>query len=277
MNNLSDTNTGIEPLPEEEQIEELSIVEKIIGVYISPIATFKRLARRPDFWSAFIIVSLIWIAIQMVMLPTSMPLIESNTITQMQKSFAEQGLPEKDQTEAIGIIAKSMRILSYVGTVVGPPIGLAIGFLMMSGLIFLVSLGQGLDTDFKRLLGVMPWLSLISIFSEVAKTVVGMIRGITTFEQLTDMRYLKPFSLAGLIPQSVELSPGTAAVVQVLGLIDPFFIWSTIVMVFALQAANRCTRSQAIVTTIVSTLIVIIIIAILIFGGMALQGLAGKS
>jgi len=245
-----------EVIEEEEDFEdeELSIAEKVIGVYIAPVNTFRQLADRPDFWTAFIILSLIGIALATVMLPRTLPIVTSGTVEQMQESFTAQGMSETDQATALSVMTKTVRISSYVGAIIGPPIQYAIGWLLVTALIFFIALIQGFDTDFKRLLGVVPWLTFISIGSSITAVVRLMNTELVSMQQMQKLQMQMPLSIGALIPEGANLP---VFIEGVLGLIDPFFIWSTIVMVFALQYANRCSRSKAITTTIIATVIIL--------------------
>jgi hypothetical protein len=257
------------PETEAEESEDLSIVEKIIGVYIAPVNTFRYLADHPDFWSPLIIVTLIIIAVSMAGLPKMMPLIESQVVEKMQQQFQAAGTTESEQATAIDVTLKIVRISTYVSTIIGTPIAMAVSWILVAALVFFVSLGQGLDTDFKRLLGMIPWLSMISIISQIISKVTMLMGSYNSMEELQDFRNIMPLSLIQLVPKSVDLPIWQSAF---LGMIDPFFIWSTIVMVFALQYGNRCKRSQAIVTTIIVTLISLVIgVALTSFGMMMNQ------
>jgi hypothetical protein len=125
---------------------------------------------------------------------------------------------------------------------------LAVVWLISVALIFVIALIQGLDTDFKRLLGVYPWIGLISLFSTILQKLPLLTRELTSMQQMQDPRFLMPYSPLGLVPQTVELP---RFVEVVLGMIDPFFVWSFVVTVIALEQANRCKRSQAILTTVI--------------------------
>jgi len=261
MNERDQTGVmGEESLPAErygddlypDEQEDLSIAEKVVGVYVSPISTFRYLANRPDFWSALIILSLIGIAIAMVVLPKQLPVTQSFTVQRMQEQFESQGMPESQMNASLSAVQTGVRIATYVQSIIGPPIGLAIIWLLYCALIFFIALIQGLDTDYKRLLGVMPWIHFISILSQIGTAVVIVMRGIPDMDHMRDPRWLKPFSLAGLVPDSVDLH---ISLNVLLSAIDPFFIWAFILTIIALQYANRCTRSQALTTTIIATII----------------------
>jgi hypothetical protein len=245
-----------EQTPEDE---ELSVVEKIVGVFIAPVATFKYLARRPDFWSVFIVLSLLSIAAAVIVLPKTLPAQISLAVEKVQNT---PGMPEEGRKAAIEMIPKITPIATYVGAVLATPIGLAVLFLLSAAILFFISLMQGLDTDFKRLLGVIPWASLIGLPSSIINAVILMMRDAMDKTQIMDLRYLRPFSLLSLIPQSVDLP---RPVEMILTMIDPFYVWGIIVLVIAVQQANKSKQSQAVLSVTILT-----VLTLIAFGAMSL-------
>jgi hypothetical protein len=246
---------------EDDDDLDLSVVEKVIGVYVSPVRTFKALAVRPDFWSALIIISLVAIAAAMLILPKTLPLVESMVAEQLQSS---PGMTD----DQIPVALNAIRIMQYVQSTIGVVIGLAVAWLLGTLLIFFISLIQGLDTDFKRLLGMVPWISFVSILSQFTGVYVIMTRTLESVEQMQDMRLMRPLSLLKVIPDSVDLPVWQDVI---LGSIDPFFIWALFITVIALEYDNRCTRTQAIVTTAISAIISLAIGAALAMLGTVMQ------
>jgi hypothetical protein len=258
-----DDDEGIE---DDEESEDLSVAEKVIGVFIAPKSTFKYLAERPDFWSAFIIISLIIIALGMLTMNNLMPMMLSQTIQQTQEKLAGTGMSDAEMTTTITALQKYMPYVFYGQAVIATPIGIVIAWLVMTLAVFFIGLMQGLKTDFKNLFGILPWLSFISMLPvKIIATVILFSGKITSIADMTNMRIMAPISVLGLIPQSVTLPK---IVEGILSMIDPFFIWSMIVMVFALEYANNCKRSQAITTAVI-----IAILGIIVGGLMA--GMAG--
>jgi len=241
-------DVGIEDeFDEESDDEELTVVEKIIGIYTAPVRTFKYLSDHPDFWWPLIIISLLAIGFSMANLPKMMPNFIEQGIT---AATSQPGMSEDDNSAAISMIEKIVPITVYVQTIIGTPIGLAIGWLISALLVFLTSLIQGFQADFKKLIGMLPWLSFVSILSEIGRQVVVLTKGDVSMTEFMDMRLMKPFSTAALVPES---APDWLA--TFLSAIDPFTIWSTILMVVAVQYANKCTRAQAIITVVIVTII----------------------
>ena len=234
--------------------EELSLVEKIIGVYTSPVRTFKYLAMKPDFLSAFIVISLISIALGLALTPKIMPVVQAGTIAKMQEEFSKTGTSENEQQVIIDTVKKTMAIAPYAQAVIGTPITLCVIWLLVSIVIFFLGMFMGHEPDFKRLMGVVPWVTFISILSQIITTVLLMRKEFNSMEQMNDMGFMKPISLAAVIPGVSDMPAFTSAI---LASVDPFTIWSLIVMVFAIEAANKSSRAHAWIISVVLYVITI--------------------
>jgi len=235
-----------------DEEEELSVVEKIIGVFISPKKTFNYLADHPDFWWPLIIISLIMIGTSVMIMPKMMPIMQAQAV---QGIINNPDMSESQRDETMAMIQKYVPIGAYVQ--VGLlPLFFAIAWLISTLLVFLTGLVQGLEADFKKLIGVIPWLSFISMISEVGKSIVIFMMSEVPDDLTKNPEIAKPFSAAILLANNPD---APVWLKLFLSSIDPFTIWSVIVMVVALEAANKCTRSQAIVTVAIVTIVGLLI------------------
>jgi hypothetical protein len=258
----------VEDFVEEDESEELSVAEKVIGIFISPKHTFKYLAEHPDFWSAFIIMALVMIALGMVSMMTLMSMLITQTIEQTRTQLAASGMTEEELAATVSKIQQYMPYFLYLQAAIGQPINLLVAWLLLTVGVFFFGLMQGLKTDFKKLFGVLPWLSFVSMLPvQIISAVIVNSGRIAEIGDMANMRIMKPYSLMILIPQNIVLPK---FVEGILGSIDPFFIWSIVLMVIALEYANTCKRSQAIVTTIILSILGLLITAAMV----NLQGLA---
>lgn len=251
----------IDEFDDEGDDEDLSVAEKVIGVFITPSRTFKYLSQNPDFWSAFIILSLVVIAVTM----PSMKLILPGTIVLVRSQLEGAGMSENE----MAMVIKAIPYIVYGQTILGIPIGLLVSWLLMTAAVFFIGLMQGLKTDFKRLFGVLPWLSFISVLPGQIITAIMIGTGyISEMTQMTDLKLMKPYSLLGPIPGGENLPK---FVQGLLASIDPFFIWSIFVTVIALQYANNCKKSEAIVTTVIIAVLTLVLSGLLTSFGMMAQ------
>jgi len=243
-----------DPVGMKNETEDLSIVEKIAGVYISPAATFRQLSKKPDFWMALIVVSLVLIAVGMLAAPKIIPAQQALSAEMLPEFLADRGVPEEEIQQAVEMQVKGIPNGVYLGTIVGIPIMLAISWLILTVLAFFISLVQGLNTDFKRLLWVLPWIGLVSMLTEVVSGIVKMTADLSDPSKLNDLAFIRPLSLANVVPGSSDMPMFLQAL---LASIDPFFIWAAVLMVIALEAANTCSRAKAITTTVIVQVILL--------------------
>lgn len=240
---MNDSNGSL--LDSEGELVELSIVEKIIGVFVSPVSTFKYLAMKPDFWSAFLVVSLASIALAMLTIPEMIPLVINSTVEQIEQM---PGMSDYEKQQTLETLRKVIPISLYVSAVVNPVVQLVINWIIVSVFVFFVSIIQGLQADFKRLFGMIPWTSLVCIFTQAITTFIISNTDLDSLKQMFDVRLMKPFSLIAAIPKTLEIP---AFLAGVLGTVDPFYVWRAILLVIVFQYANRCSKAQAVATSLI--------------------------
>jgi len=181
-----------------------------------------------------------------------MPLMQAQAV---QGIINNPDLSESQREETMAMIQKYVPIGAYVQVAL-LPLFFAIAWLISTLLIFLVGLIQGLESDFKKLIGVIPWLSFISMISEVLKNIIIFTMSEVPDDLMKNPAIVKPFSAAILLANNPD---APVWLKMFLTSIDPFTIWSVVVTVFALEAANKCTRSQAIVTVVIVTIVGLLI------------------
>jgi len=253
----NDFDEDIDDELESEEIEELSVVEKIMGVFISPVSTFRQIAKKPDFWTPLIVLSLIGIATTFLSMPI---MLQGSDLALSEQMGQIAGMPGEEQSMAM--IQNVMRITMYISAVLGPPINFTLQWLIGCGIIFFIGLFMGLDTDYKRLLGVVPWSFFMMTVGTIINSIMHIGAEVTSASQMRDPAFLKPFSIAPYIPENLPFWMKAVG-----AMIDPFSIWTAIAIVFAIEAANKCKRDQAIVITII-----FIILAVAIQAGTAQLG-----
>ena len=253
-----------EEFDEDEESEDLSVVEKIMGVFVSPVSTFQYLAKKPDFWTPFILLTLFGITAGFLI----MPVITQGGELAMAEAVSQATGSDEEAEQGLAIAKKITGIAIYVGVFIGTPINVAIQCLIITALIFFIGMFQGMDVSFKRLIGVMPWTLVLPTIGSIINALMIMDVKITDVDMMKDVAFMKPFSLAGILPESLNLPVSLSTLAAS---IEPFTIWAWILVVFAVEAANRCNRSKAIATTIIYILISLVIGAGLAQAGAALQ------
>jgi hypothetical protein len=140
-------------------------------------------------------------------------------------------------------------VIAIITVIITP----VIGWLIWGAVIFLISLLQGLDTAFKRVFSVVAYVSMINILGVgVVDKIIKLAQGAKTWEEWQRSK----ISLAALLPAGSH-----GSLVGALSLIDPFFIWSAIVLAIGLTFANRCKTKAAVITVIIYVILTLIFAA----------------
>ncbi len=245
MDNIDERDTVLTPEEMAEEIEPQGFLDRVVNVYLDPHTLFKYLAVKPDFWTPWIIVGLLMLIVNVFTLPITFDLQREQQITQMEAQGKSPEDIAKD-VETMDKIEPWQKGFAYVLTPVSPLLGWLIG----AGVILLISLIQGLEASFKRLFSLMAYTSMISILGAgVIDKVIKLFQGADTLAAWQR----SSISLAVLFPKELH-----AAILTPLNLIDPFFIWSMVVMTIGLTYMNKCRMRSAVVTTIVYFLVMVI-------------------
>jgi hypothetical protein len=232
---------------EEEEIEEQGFFDRIVNVFVDPTSLFKYLAIKPDFWTPWVVVGLVLAVMTAVAFPTIYELQGTAQVAAMR----EQGLDEGEITEKMekyhSPAAKTTSLAISIAAVV---IMIPVGWLIGGAILFLISLVQGLETSFKRVFSVVAYSSIIGMLgAQIIDKVIKLAQGNV---QLAEWNISK-VSLAGFLPEGTHRAIQTASAT-----IDPFAIWSLIVIAIGLTFANRCRMKSAVVTVVIYFIVTLI-------------------
>ena len=237
--------------------EEQGIIDRLINVFLDPAALFKGLAKKPEFWTPIIVVGIITAIMTAAIFPVQHKIGWEIRKAQLVSSEADEDEIAKEGEKYFNPTGKKigMGIAIVFGFIVNP-----IAWLVTAGVIFVISLIQGLDTSFRRVFSVVAYASIIRIIgSWVIDNVIKLAQNVETVEAWSRSK----ISLATLLPPD---APGP--LVAVMSAIDPFFIWFLVVLVIGLTFANKCKLKAAITTTVIYLVIVLAVKA-----GLGLLGL----
>ncbi|TDJ01585.1 MAG: hypothetical protein E2O76_03520 [Caldithrix sp.] len=145
------SDTQINNGPEEE---ELSIVQKIVGIFTAPAKTFASIDLSPS----WIIPLALILAVNLVFVYFANDIILEETLVQQEEAMVERGTDAEQIDAALTQVESWIPISVWVLSIIGPPIILAIVsgvFLFVGNVIF------GGKTSFKKVLSVTAWSWLI--------------------------------------------------------------------------------------------------------------------
>ncbi|MBN2010826.1 YIP1 family protein [candidate division KSB1 bacterium] len=214
---------------------EMSVIQKIINVFVSPKQTFESIDRKPDWVIPFVIILLVAIAFMILTMPVLGPI-------QMEKQRAkmeERGMSDQQIEQAMSIADKP--IMKIIGPVIGT-ITIIIIFLAISGIVMLVgNMSLGTKASFKKVFSAFTYTSLIGSLNQL------LILPIMLNKNSAEVH----FSLATF--QSVDNAD--TLMYQFLKKIDLFAIWQIAVLGIGLAIIYRTTTKKS--TTMVAGLYVV--------------------
>jgi hypothetical protein len=246
--NETDDTTQVPMEYGEVEIEPQGFLDRIVNIYLEPSTLFRYLTVKPDFWTPWIVVGILMVVVTFFTIPVTRELGVEQQIQIMQQSGAD----EEEITKTAEMMEKMETVSMIIGIVLAAVAPL-IGWLISGAVVFLISLIQGLEASFKRVFSVMAYTSMISILGGgVIDKIIKLAKGAST---LTEWER-SIISFAAILPANAHKS-----FVFVLSSIDPFLIWSLVVMAIGLRFVNKCRMKSAIITVIIYFVILLIFLA----------------
>ena len=201
-----------------------SLISRVVGVFVSPRATFERLVPGPKVLGVLLLAGItIGLAKGLPQLTPSGRQAALDAQVQRTERFTGQPVTE----EAYARMERFAPLAAYA-TIVLTPLGLTIGLLFLSGLYFVVfNALLGGTARFKQVLTVNAHASVISAAGALLAAPVQYLQGSAS--------PTGPFTLAVLLPMLDE----TSFLSRFLAFIDVFAIWSTIATAIGLSVLYR--------------------------------------
>jgi hypothetical protein len=250
---MTENEEVYEEIAEEEEDEPQGIIDRIINVFLDPAALFRGLARKPEFWTPVIVI----IAVNALLTIVTYPSTKDLRLEAKRQQWAMR-ITDDDEEERQEKLAETEKKYVEVGRKWEPYTESALGvfvilvYLFVAGVLYLISLIQGLDTSFKRLMSVVTYTSLIALLGNVIDKILKLA-GVVTPETMIEWQGTVT-GLAYHLPDKIHM-----AYYMLASLVDPFTIWSMIVMVIGLRFANRCPMRSAIITIIIYLVLLILL------------------
>lgn len=187
----------------EEQVENLSAIQKIIGVFTSPAKTFASLDLNPTWILPLIVIA----AINLVFVFTAKDILLQDTLTQQEEKMIERGMDAEQMDQALAATEKFMQFGTPVFAIVMP---LLITVIVAAVFLFVGNVLLGGKTSFKKMFSMTAHSWLVP--SVGALIILPIV--------LSKKTMMVTFSLASLLPDSEK----TTFLYQLLAKIDIFMI-----------------------------------------------------
>jgi predicted membrane protein len=231
---------------EEEQEESYGLLSRMIGVFIEPSKAFKNIAQKPEIWGALIFVFVILLASSLFTMNMMVPL----SVKSAAETMSTQGLAEDAIDKASVFTEWATRLQAIFAT-----ISILVIWLVYAGVITLVGLIMGQEASFKPILAISAYSSLpgVLIKQGILTTYIAVSRSwtdISEFQKAAMGSSLSLYSIFGNSDMNTKLQ-------ALLLSIDPFLIWSIILLTIGLKFANRTSTSKSFAVALIANIILI--------------------
>lgn len=218
-------------------VEELSLIQRLIGIIVSPGKTFRYIKNKPDWIIPLLIIITISVSAQIVIKPY---FFNSREYDKIITDMMEKADMDRDSAEEI--MYKQMTIFMPVGALIMTPLIL----LLFSGAMFLGgNLVMGGETSFKHLFSINAYVAIVGIVGMLLKFPLIMAKGST--DVLTSLALLMP-------PDADE-----TIIYKLLSLFDVIVLWESVVAAIGLAIIYNWTQKKA-NTLVISMWLVLIIV-----------------
>ena len=228
-----------------EEVQEMSPVARIFGMYFSPRKTYEYLRAKPKWLLPFIIVCLV--ALFSNYLAKDIAIQEQIERVQMSERLTEE---QKDQYLE-RIEAGSSGVQAYI-QLAATPVVILIILVAVSGLfLFFGNMLFGGQAGFRQMLSVYTHAGLVSVPGAIIKVPIMLAQGTTKVQT----------SLAVMLSADAEGS----ILYRLLSRFDLFSIWSVILLIIGVSVVYRFSSGKA--STMVLVIWALYIVASVALGG----------
>jgi hypothetical protein len=220
-----------------------SLPARFVGIIFAPKATFQSVAAAPRWFGMLAVVTLFIASATFLFMRTE---VGRRAVLEQQVSTMESfGMQVSDAQYAQ--MEQRMGMSAYI-TGISQLVMVPIVYLVMAGILFAVFAAMGGQATFKQLYAVVVHSGVIGVVQQLFVLPINYARGSMS----------SPTNLAALLP----MLPEGNFVTYLLGTIDVFYVWSTMVLAIGLAVTYR-RRTQPIAITL---FVVYAVIALCIAG-----------
>jgi hypothetical protein len=225
-------------MEENNTSKDLSIVQKMIGVFFTPKEAFEAIDRKPDWVAPLLVIIILTLVFSMITMPITMP----EQMEKQREKMEERGMSDDQIDQAMATGEKMGKIMAPVGVLVGVPVVLLF-FALIFWFVGNVVLGG--QTNYKRMFSVYTYSSLIGTAGFMLTTLLILMR------KSADVH----FSLALLLPQEQS----ETALYQFLKGFNLFSIWQYAVLAIGFAVIYKFSMKKSGWTMAVMFLITVLI------------------
>lgn len=243
----------METSPQAATESRIGLVGRMLRTFYAPGELYEDVARKHS-WHDWFLPTLLTAVVMTVAAQITMPLTLEMQREAMKKSLAQQELTA-EQRENQEAMMEKMQGVTEASTLIITPISIFVLMFITSGIILLAGrYALGGEISYGQVLAMQGYASLILILQVLVLTPIRLEKG-------TALLFLGP----SLFFDKGEL---TGLVGGMIGIIDIFSIWQSVVVAIGLSALTRASLGKSL-----TVMGILYLIYIAIFGG--LSGLSG--
>jgi len=205
-------------------VKELSVWDRIVGIFTSPKETFESINQKPNWIIPFIIGLIFFFIFQFVTMDIQMEYQIANI--DAKDTSAEQIEMAKNQMQGP---------MKYLGLFIGPIAILIIWVVFAACFLLFGNWMIGGDTNFKKIFSIVAWSSLVGNLSLLLLTFLIVSKG-TMHGVALDLSILFP---------TPEIGAEKSLIYLLFSKIDFFVIWQVILWIIGLSVAYNTTTKKA--------------------------------
>ncbi|MBN1430601.1 MAG: YIP1 family protein [Anaerolineae bacterium] len=247
-----------EKLPDEGEIlamtgkvdaaeDQLSPIETLVGIVLRPKITFERMrdAAVGHWW---VVAALMFLALTLVTIaqvPLAAEAAGSAGQSQTENTSTAQQLSEEEQAQ-VEQMQKIMTSQAVLGAIIGcaGAIGIAIGYLVRAGFVFLLGLALGSRATFKQVWRMAVWTTLPDVLRDLVGAIVIFATGSSNAPGLSYM----------LTGAEVSAHP---YLVNILSAVDIYMVWSLVLLAIGLLVTSQLSRGKSAVIALACWLVTV--------------------
>lgn len=236
------TIPGNDPYPSEPVPAKASAWEDIIDIFYAPSDVFARRERDPKFGVAMVVQTLLMAALFYAMVEIFSHVFDAMTDAALRKAM-------QDNPQMTEQMAQQGRSFARYSQLFGQVIGWPLLILMVGAVLWLVGKLFDSQASFKQALMVTTFAQ----FPRVIGLILSILLGLVTDTTAVKTMYGISLSPARLLPETTN-----PFVLTFLMRLDPFLIWTTVLLGIGLAIVGKIPRQRAMMAAFIVWLLGVI-------------------
>jgi len=220
MDSNPELTPGVEAAPVQKP---LSFMERLTGIFASPMKTLADIAARPNYMAPLIII----LAGVLILTQINLPALLSDSEGATEKSLERQNLPPDQLERAREMSMAIRRNFSAIGFTIYT---LLASLVASAVLLFTGTIVMGGKANFRQIFSIYVWTGLVGVLGYILRTPLSLSQG--------TMKVF--FGPAVLLPSEAEQT----TLFRLLEALDVFTLWRVALLALGFAAAYKFSKGK---------------------------------